>query len=420
LFQADKGAPVLSRSASRSANDHTPQSGRRLHVLFISSWYPVRDNPTHGVFNRYFAEAAALYHRVSVLHVASEQSKDSRWETVVSEEENILTVTVYYPRVTISIPLIAQMLKFRRRKAAFRAGYRKLESLAGRPDLMQLNVIMPNGIGALYLSKMYGLPYVISENWSGYTKEDGNYKGIVQKYLTRKIVSRAKFLMPTSDYLMEAMCSHGLEGRYRVIPNVVNTDEFVPVPRVPDGMVRFIHVSSLNDREKNVSGILRSFAKALEQRRELELVIAGTGEDEQLYRSLVKACGMEGRVIFTGRLMRSQLVKEINRCDALVMFSNYETFCLVIPEAFACGKPVITSAAGAIPSYMKPELGIMVPVKDEKALTDAILGFAENPALFDAGRIREYTVEHFGYKRVGARLSEIYKQALGEKGDIAQ
>lgn len=63
------------------------------------------------------------------------------------------------------------------------------------------------------------------------------------------------------------------------------------------------------------------------------------------------------------------------RCPCYVQ--QLRNFCLVIIEAFACGKPVITSNAGAIKTYMKPELGIMVDKGNEQQLTKAILVFAK-------------------------------------------
>lgn len=100
------------------------------------------------------------------------------------------------------------------------------------PDLIQLNVIMPMGIGAYYLSGKYNIPYVINENWSGYCEEDGNYKGFIQKYYTEKIVKKAKAILPTSVYLKEAMLAHGLIGNYTVVPNVVDTARFKPVKTI--------------------------------------------------------------------------------------------------------------------------------------------------------------------------------------------
>ena len=382
------------------------------HILFISSWYPNRQDPTHGIFNRFFADAAALYNKVSVLHICSDEHLKTDYECVEARENNILTVTVYYKKVNSSLPFFSQLKRKNKVLKAFDLGFDMLAKKEGKPDLIQLNVIMPMGIGAYHLSEKHGIPYVINENWSGYCEEDGNYKGFVQQFYTKKIVKKAKAIMPTSTYLKDAMLSHGLTGNYMVVPNVVNIHVFRPEEQAKNEATNLIHISSLNDKEKNVSGLIRAFGNASQKNSALQLNIVGEGVDKEKYRALVKQLQLENKIKFKGRLMGKDLVKEMNANDALIMFSNYETFCLVIIEAFACGKPVITSNAGAIKTYMKPELGIMVEKEKEDELTQAILEFTENAEKYDRHFIREFAVDNYSYEKVGEKLNEIYKLAL--------
>jgi len=45
---------------------------KKLHVLFLASWYPSRVLKTNGDFIQRHAEAVALQHNVTVLHVISD------------------------------------------------------------------------------------------------------------------------------------------------------------------------------------------------------------------------------------------------------------------------------------------------------------------------------------------------------------
>ena len=116
------------------------------------------------------------------------------------------------------------------------------------------------------------------------------------------------------------------------------------------------------------------------------------------------------KVHFKGRVIGNELITILQNSDALIMFSHFETFCLVNIEAFACGKPIITSNAGAIPSYMNDQLGLMVNKGDEEALCKAILHFALNPKQFDAAYIRNFAMQ-FSYTQVGKQLDLIYQNA---------
>lgn len=50
------------------------EPSRRLKVLFITSWYPTKENPVAGVFVREHAKAVRLYDDVVVPHSAGRKS----------------------------------------------------------------------------------------------------------------------------------------------------------------------------------------------------------------------------------------------------------------------------------------------------------------------------------------------------------
>lgn len=385
---------------------------KQKHILFISSWFPNRNNPTHGIFNREFAKAAALYNKVSVLHVCSDDNLSSETEFVESTENNIYSLIVYYKKIK-ALPLIDLILKRKKVLKLFDAGFSKLTSQVGKPDLIQLNVVMPMGIAVLHLSKKYNIPFIINEGWSGYLPEDGSYKGFIQKYFTQKIISQAKVIMPVSKTLMEAMQNQGLKGKYEIIHNVVDVNLFVPKEKKTSGnLTKFYHVSSLNDVEKNVSGIIRAFASALNSNVNIELTIIGESDEKKKFHDLTKELKISHKTKFTRRLMNENLVNEINEHDALIMFSNYETFSLTVAEAWACGKPVITSKVGGLTNVVTRELGLVVERKNEQQLTQAILNFAQEKDKYDSGTTRRYSTEHFNKEKIGKQLTEIYASVL--------
>ena len=94
--------------------------------MFISSWYPNRNNPTHGIFNRYFAEAASLFNKVSVLHVCSDENVYSDFE-IEEDDQKIFTVTVYYKKVRSKFPFFSSILKHNRFIQAFQLGFKKIK-----------------------------------------------------------------------------------------------------------------------------------------------------------------------------------------------------------------------------------------------------------------------------------------------------
>ena len=94
------------------------------------------------------------------------------------------------------------------------------------------------------------------------------------------------------------------------------------------------------------------------------------------------------------------------------MFSNYETFCLTVAEALACGKPVITSRAGGLTDHITPELGLTVNKKDEAALAKSFLHFKTAMPGFDPKRLRQFITGRFTVEKIGRQLTDIYNSVL--------
>jgi L-malate glycosyltransferase len=225
---------------------------------------------------------------------------------------------------------------------------------------------------------------------------------------------------------MEAMQSHGLKGKYKVLPNVIQTQIFKPFsppalslrPEFIEGGVEgstFIHVSTFDPRQKNTLGILRAFKKALEKKPELNLVLVGGEEHQSELREYIKQNALQNKVQFKGKSKAEELAVLFNQSKALILFSNYESFGVVIGEALACGLPVICSQAGGLANSLGPELGLKVPSKNEDQLCAAILNMAENKVVYNTTTLRNFVTERFSEAVIAEELKTLYQEILNQK-----
>ncbi|MFH1308562.1 MAG: glycosyltransferase family 4 protein [Patescibacteria group bacterium] len=83
------------------------------------------------------------------------------------------------------------------------------------------------------------------------------------------------------------------------------------------------------------------------------------------------------KIIFGGSLTDKELIAAYHACDVFVLFSEWEGFGIVVIEAGAAKKPVITSDRGSLP-YIVKDNGIMVPFKDIKTLREKIQYLLKN------------------------------------------
>ena len=72
-----------------------------------------------------------------------------------------------------------------------------------------------------------------------------------------------------------------------------------------------------------------------------------------------------GRVTLTGRVDRAEVVRQMRAADVLVLPSVFEGFGLVIPEAMACGLPVIASTHSCGPEVIREGVDGFVLAPDD-------------------------------------------------------
>jgi glycosyltransferase involved in cell wall biosynthesis len=385
-----------------------------MHILVLSSWYPSQKQPLLGVFVKRHALAAAQFHDVTLLHaIADNDLKEGEFRIVKQETNRFREVIVYFGRKAGKTGWRSMMKQNRLLKKHYNFGLNKTIDWFGKPDLLHLNVIWPLGLIALSISSKLKIPMVVTEHWTGYQPEDGRYRGLLMKYLTRKTIRRAKLIMPVSAQLKEAMLKHSLHGNYEVVPNVADENLFNIQPG--ERKNRLIHVSVLDDAQKNVSGLLKVFSKLRRVHPDLDLVIVGTGPDESKIRRLSNELGLTQRSVeFAGKLEGQELANAIGSSAALILNSRYENQPVVIIEALLCGIPVIAPAVGGIPELINESNGLLFETGNETALEQAITRWYSIQKSYHSEEIRREALKKYCMQAVGEALSRAYLKAAGK------
>jgi glycosyltransferase involved in cell wall biosynthesis len=118
------------------------------------------------------------------------------------------------------------------------------------------------------------------------------------------------------------------------------------------------------------------------------------------------------RMIPIGAPDRDGLVAAYQSCDILLFPSRLEGFGIVPAEALACGRPVVTTNASALPEVVDHEQnGFLVARNDVAAYARAVLTLGEDAALRrqfgEHGRNK--VVQTFGYDQLASGFLEVYQ-----------
>jgi glycosyltransferase involved in cell wall biosynthesis len=232
-------------------------------------------------------------------------------------------------------------------------------------------------------------------------------------------------IVPSAQQVADTCRSHRLDpARVHVVPNGVDTAVFRPLPRdetraalgLPGGFL-FVCAGRLS-HEKGTHHALRALALARERARDARLLVIGDGAERPRLERLTSKLGLRERVLFLGAQPPERMPSLLASADAFLFPTERdEAAPLVLPQAMACGLPVIASMCGGITEVIdRPgENGVLVPPGDLPALVDAATRMYEDEELRTrlAGgalaRVRDaYTLE-----RMVTSTVAVYEVAIG-------
>ena len=125
------------------------------------------------------------------------------------------------------------------------------------------------------------------------------------------------------------------------------------------------------DGQKNQKLLINAFASIAEDFPEWKLVIYGEGPERNALESLVERLKIKDKISLPGRC--ETVIEEMNRAKVFAFSSDFEGMSNAILEAVCVGLPVVTTnVSGAAELVKNGEGGFVVPIRDEKALADAL------------------------------------------------
>lgn len=385
---------------------------QKRNILFLSSWYPNRMKPTHGNFVHQHALAAAQENNVQLIYVCLQEGLQQSSETIV--EQHPFPVHLVYLKKS-KVPLLGTMWNYLRMIWTYFSMLNQLKKQGFKPDLIHANVVYPIGIVARFVSWKLGVPYIISEHWTCYSSEADPKPGRMQMFLTRWAANKATLILPVSEDLSLSMQKAGIRTDMQVLYNVVNTDLFSPIPRTKREQIHLVHVSSLDDTQKNPSLLFRSFAELLKSHSSLQLDIVSDG-DFSGYQLEIEQLKIASNLVFHGTQSAEGVARILQQADVFLLTSRFENLPCVLIEAISCGVPIVATNVGGIREIVHDGNGILVPSENQTAMVEAINQVISRLEDYRPEEMHQEAVQLFSYSSIGTKLSSIYQSVLSKHG----
>jgi colanic acid/amylovoran biosynthesis glycosyltransferase len=188
-------------------------------------------------------------------------------------------------------------------------------------------------------------------------------------------VQDARFVVAVSDYASAQIRRwSGPEhwSKIHVVRCSVGQEFFegsVPIDPAADSLVCVARLAP----EKGQLLLLEAMAQVVRSGVETRLVLAGDGELRPEIEELIRALGLTDCVQITGWIDGAEVRRRILAARALVLPSFAEGLPVVLMEALALGRPVISTFVGGIPELVCPgQNGWLVPAGNVDLLAAAV------------------------------------------------
>ncbi|MFC5547917.1 glycosyltransferase [Massilia aerilata] len=159
---------------------------------------------------------------------------------------------------------------------------------------------------------------------------------------------------------------------------------------------------------KDYPNLFSAFSTIARSHKNCVLMIAGSGGNQAFFEAKARELGLANRIHFLG--LRRDVFELMNAADTFVLSSAWEGLPLVVGEAMACERVVVSTNAGGVKDFAGDN-AFVVPIRDSFALSEAMgnalmLSPEERRQRGSAGRKK--IVELYSLRRIAEQWLEMY------------
>ena len=243
-----------------------------------------------------------------------------------------------------------------------------------------------SGLVGMRLASEWGVPHTTSFHTMAEMKRRGRPEEseVEQRDSSElEIACSAQSVIVWTEHEKEAVVEYcGVDSsNVSVIPPGVDLSRFRPMSKQQSrdylgyGEEKNILFVGRLEPLKGLDVLFRAVA-SLENTHSITLNVVGGDENSQekaRLQELASRMKLTESVRFIGSVSQDELPVHYNAADVCVLPSHYESFGLAALEASACGRPVVASEVGGLPTIVQSgSTGFLVPAKQSDVMAERL------------------------------------------------
>jgi len=157
-----------------------------------------------------------------------------------------------------------------------------------------------------------------------------------KKRIEEGVMSRSDIIVALTKSIRDYLHENGFTDT-SVIPNGVDAEKYIN-----KGDENVILFAGRLRKVKGITYLIQAFSE-ISKDYDTDLMLVGSGPDEQMLKKMVTLKHIENRVHFIPMVGKDKLREYLSRCSVFVLPSLFECMPVTLLEAMASSKPVIAS-----------------------------------------------------------------------------
>jgi glycosyltransferase involved in cell wall biosynthesis len=246
---------------------------------------------------------------------------------------------------------------------------------AGRCDVLFAQSIVPDGLAAALLGRWTD---VAATCLGRGTDVHDVVRSDVVRALVGYTLRHSSAVAVVARQLATTLASLGHGHAITLLSDGVDLERFAPGDRAAarralglDPDARIVAYVGRLVPGKGIRTLVDATA-ALATSHDVQVVLVGGGPLAEVVVARAHARGVADRVRVVGEVAHDAVPTWMNAADVVTLPSAAEGFPNSVREALACGRPVVATPVGDLPSIVTTDVGRLVPVDDAGALASAL------------------------------------------------
>ena len=323
-------------------------------------------------------------------------------------------INVYYPKY-FPMPTSPDFFMLSRKHLNYYAVNSLLTKKNIDFDIIHSHFIFPAGYVGMKLKERYHVPFIITAHGGDVYKAP--FKNDKWFQLSKSILEHADKIITTSIRNFNIITREiGIsEQKVYIIGNGFDNTKFYQMNQrqireklsLPQDKKILLSVGNLVEI-KGHKYLVEAVNKVLAKRKDILCIIIGRGIGKEKLQNRIDSLGLNGFIKVINGVSHDEVPFWMNACDLFVLPSLDEGFPTVIPEALACGKPVIASRVGGIPEIINnKDIGELLQKKNVDGLATVIINALNKE--WDHEKIIKYA-QGYTWDNIANKIKYVYKE----------